>query len=173
MAGVIRHLATCGLAAALATTAAACAPQLQTVELVNRTSRAIDEVYVYPSGAANHGASRGALAPNASEKVQVKPGHVEVLAVSAKVQIDEHTRDQPSAGKQFELAKPTKVVFYDQDQQPAEVNHPGVVGIAFVLLHPRSSPDDADAPAPDASAPAAPAPDTSAPAAPAPDTPAP
>ena len=124
---------------------AACGPELQTVTLVNQTNRAIERVFVYPVGAADHGPSRGALAAGASTTVRLKPGPIEVLGESAKVKIDEHTRDVPQASQQMELRAPLKVVFYDEGAAPAGLGAPGVFGIAFQLLKPKP----AEAPAPD------------------------
>ena len=109
---------------------AACAPQLQSLELVNRTPRAIEAIYVYPPGG-NRGTSRAQLAPNAGTTIQVRGGRVEVYAVSAKYQLDEHTRDRPEASQELELHGPAKVIFYDQDDRPAEVSRPDVFGIEF------------------------------------------
>lgn len=116
---------------------AACGAPMQTVQLVNRTPRPIEEIYIYPQGAADHGKSRGALAPNASTSVQVKQGNIEVLAVSAKFQLDEHTRDRPSANVDVELKAPAQVVFFDDGHAPAEIGRPGVFGVTFQM--PRSN----------------------------------
>jgi len=112
---------------------AACSAHVQTVQLVNRTPRAIEEVYIYPTGAVDHGKSRLTLAPNASASVQVPQGNIEVMAVSAKMQLDSHTRDRPSANVDVELKAPAEVVFYDEGQKPAEVGRPGVFGCSFQL----------------------------------------
>ncbi len=139
----------------LALVLAACGAPMQTLQITNRTSRPIDQVYVYPAGASNHGASRGALAPNASLQVQVKPGNVEVMALSAKLKVDEHTRDQPSASQDLEIKAPAQVIFYDAGQPPPpEVQRPGVFGIAFTLPKPAPPPlTDKDDQAPEAPAP--------------------
>ena len=120
---------------------AACggAAQLQTVELVNHTSRQIEAVYVHTAGTPR-GASRGALAPNGVTHVQIQAGNVEVYAVSAKIQVDEHTRDVPEASQQLELRGPAKVVFYDGDDKPADLDTPGVYGIAFSIPKPKPAP---------------------------------
>src|SRR5580692_9926312 len=93
---------------------AACAPELQTIKLVNQTPRPIEQVFVYPAGSVDRGPSRGALAPSASTSVRVKPGNIEVLGVSAMFKVDDHTRDKPSASKVIELRGPAEAVFYDQ-----------------------------------------------------------
>jgi hypothetical protein len=121
-----------------------CGPSLQTVQLVNHTSRTITELYIYPSGAANHGSSRGSLAPEGSKSVSVARGHVEVLAVSDKMKIDEHTRDKPSASSGVELTGPVQIVFYDSGNKPAGLDRPGVIGVAFILAKPVPAPPDAD-----------------------------
>jgi hypothetical protein len=118
----------------------ACAAKLQTVSLVNKTDRAIEAIYIYPLGASDHGASHGGLAPNATTQVAVKPGHVEVMALSAKVKIDEHTRDQPTASHGIELGGPIQVIFYDAASPPPGIDRPGVVGISFVLPAPKPQP---------------------------------
>jgi hypothetical protein len=119
--GFVLVLAACGGAA------------MQTVKIVNTTNRTIDELYVYPVGAANQGSSRGTLAPNASTEVQVRSGFVEVKAVSAKLQVDEHTRDRPTASQDLEIKGPVQVIFYDADHTPPGLDRPGVFGIAFVI----------------------------------------
>jgi hypothetical protein len=112
---------------------AACSAHVQTVQLVNRTPRAIEEVYIYPTGAADHGKSRLSLQPNASASVQVPQGNIEVMAVSEKFQLDSHTRDRPSANVDVELKAPAQVVFYDDGTKPGELGRPGVFGCVFQL----------------------------------------
>lgn len=129
---------------------AACggAPALQTVRIVNQSPRPIDELYVYPTGSPKHGSSHGPLAPGAATQVAVQPGGVEVLAISAKLQVDEHTRDRPTASQDIEIHGPAEVVFYDADHAPPEVKKPGVFGIEFVVPQPRPALTDPDAPQP-------------------------
>ncbi len=114
--------------------------QLQTIQIVNKSARPIDQLYVYPVGATNHGTSRGSVAPNGQTEVKVKPGNIEVLAVSSKLQVDEHTRDQPSASQAFELKGPMSVIFYDDGSKPADVDRPGTLGIAFQLAKSNAPP---------------------------------
>jgi hypothetical protein len=138
-------LAACGGGAAM-----------QTITFVNKTPRPIAELYIYPAGAAAHGASRGGLAPNGTTKIDVKAGNVEVLAVGAKVDIDEHTRDVPTASSAIELRVPTQVIFFDAAQRPAEVDKPNTIGVAFTLTSARNAaPQPSD---PGSKQPAAPAP---------------
>lgn len=119
---------------------------MQTVQIVNQTSRPIDELYVYPDGAADHGKSRGKLAPAASTQVQVKPGFIEVYAVSAKLQLDEHTRDKPSASQAVEVKGPVRVVFYDEGGKPAGLDQPGVFGVEFTIPKPKPAEPPPDSP---------------------------
>jgi hypothetical protein len=114
---------------------------LQTIQIVNRSPRPIEELYVYPTGAAR-GASRGVLAPNASTVLKVKAGHVSVMAVSSKLQVDEHTRDRPSATQELELESPTEVVFHDEGQAPPGLNKQGTIGVVFLIPHASAPPSD-------------------------------
>jgi hypothetical protein len=113
---------------------------MQTVQIKNASPRPITELYVYPAGSADHGASRGTVAPNASTEVKVKQGNIEVLAVSSKLQVDEHTRDQPSASGTLELKGPAQVIFYDEGAPPPGVNNPGVFGFSFVIPKAKPAP---------------------------------
>jgi len=116
---------------------AACAAPMQTLHVTNRSNRTIEQLYVFPTGSTDRGASRGTLAPNASTDVRVRQGNVEVYAVSAKLQVDEHTRDRPSASQDLEIKGPAEVVFYDLGQAPPGLERPGVFGIAFTLPKPK------------------------------------
>lgn len=107
---------------------------MHTVALTNSTERTIKELYVYPAGAKDKGASRGTLAPSASTTVEMKAGAVEVYAVSETMKIDERTRDTPTASQGLELTSNLKVIFYDADQpKPAAVNQAGVIGVTFLV----------------------------------------
>ncbi|MBA3538335.1 MAG: hypothetical protein H0T79_01790 [Deltaproteobacteria bacterium] len=127
---------------------AACSPTYQTVRLVNRTDRAIEQIYIYPTGSANHGASRGSLAPNASTAVNVQPGNVDVLAVSAKVRVDETSSETRTATQTIELKGPLELVFHDSNQPPpAGLARPGTVGVTFRISAPSPAPaQEPDAP---------------------------
>lgn len=125
--------------------AVACATPTQSLRIVNRTGRPIEAVYVFTPGS-DRGAPRTSLAPEGTYEVKVKPGAVEVLGVSAKMQIDDHTRDQPSASKVIEVRGPSEVVFYDVDAPPAGIGRPGVFGVAFRPLKP--TPTEPDEPMP-------------------------
>ena len=134
---IIAMLTACGGAA------------MQTISLQNSTERTIKELYVYPVGAKDHGKSRGSLAPNTGTQVTMPAGNVEVYAVSELVKIDDHHRDVPTATQALELKGPLRVVFFDNDNRPAEVAKPGVVGVTFVVAKKPASDETSDpAPAP-------------------------
>ena len=127
---------------AFALALAGCAGPSYQMQIVNHTGRKIEALYVYPTGAAEHGASRGTLAPAASTQVTVKQGRTSVLAVSAKLQVDEHTRDQPSASQDLELTGPVQIVFYDVGDKPPGLDKAGVFGVAFQIPHAPPPPPD-------------------------------
>lgn len=124
---------------AIAISTAACGGaggvKYQMLHVVNTTDRAIDQLYVYPFGAADHGASRGKLAPGASVDLSIPAGNVEILGVSALMQVGT-LRDRPSASKAIELTGPAAVVFYDADHKPVGLERPGIFGVAFRPPHP-------------------------------------
>lgn len=119
----------------------ACGANLQTIHIVNASPRPIEQLYVYPTGAAR-GASRGVLAPSESTDVKVEAGHVSVTAVSAKLKVDEHTRDQPSATQELELKSPTEVVFHDDGQTVPGLDRPGTIDVVFVIPASKAPPSD-------------------------------
>ncbi|MCX5748197.1 MAG: hypothetical protein NT062_37540 [Proteobacteria bacterium] len=128
---------------------AGCGPQLQSIRLVNRTDRAIEELYIYPTGAANHGASRGTIAPNATTQLSIPRGRIEVLAVSAKVAIDPHVTERRTASSAIELGRPIEVVFYDEANRPAGLERADVIGVSFVPDKTAPAPaDPSDPPTP-------------------------
>lgn len=103
----------------------------QQVQLVNKTPRPITEVYIFPTGSANHGASRGTLAPEATLAVKVKSGNVDVLAISAKVRVDATQTETRTATQTLELKKPISLVFHDSTQTPPGLDQPGTIGVVF------------------------------------------
>jgi hypothetical protein len=110
---------------------AACSATYHPIKLVNRTDRAIEAIYIFPTGAADHGASRGALAPDAATTVRVKAGNVDVLAVSAKVKIDDRVDETRTATQTIELVRPLELVFHDSSKVPPGIDRPGTIGVAF------------------------------------------
>lgn len=121
---------------------AACGPSLQTVKLVNRTDRAIESIFIYPMGSANHGTSRASLAPNATTDVKIKPGNVDVLAVSAKIRIDATSSETRTATQTIELKGPLELVFHDSDKKPAGLERPGTLGVTFQITPPPPAPPE-------------------------------
>ncbi len=104
----------------------------QTIKIVNQTDRDIPEIYVYKMGAKDHGKSVGSLQPGAASQVKVQAGNVEVLAYSAKMQIDDHTRDRPEASQDVELDRPIELIFFDSGSPPAAAaGNPNVIGVEF------------------------------------------
>jgi hypothetical protein len=112
---------------------------LHTVRLDNQTDRVIEEVYIYPTGSPNHGTSRGQLAPHATAEVQVRQGNVDVLAISAKVQIDEHPRERRTATQTLDLRKPLHLIFHDSDK-PVSTAAPDTLGVVFQVDAPTPPP---------------------------------
>lgn len=129
----------------------ACAAKLHSVQLVNRTNRVIEEIYIFPAGSAKQGASRGSLKPAASTTVKVKEGNVEVLAVSSKVRLDQQTTERRTASQTLELRGPLELVFHDSNQVPPGLDRKGVVGLTFRIDPPPAAPPspEPDEPAPD------------------------
>ncbi len=110
---------------------AACGASYQQVQLVNRTSRPIASVFIFPTGSANHGASRGTLAPDATLSVKVRSGNVDVLAVSAKIKVNEQQSETRTATQTLELKKPVSLVFHDSNHTPPGLDEPGTIGVVF------------------------------------------
>jgi hypothetical protein len=123
---------------------AACSASYQPVKLVNRSPRVIEEIYVFPSGAANHGASRAKLLPGGSATVSVKSGNVDVLAVAAKERIDDTQSETKTATQTLELRGPLELVFHDSDQTPPDLTRKGTVGLTFRASTPPPAPPPPD-----------------------------
>jgi len=112
----------------------------QTVHIVNQSPRAIEAVYIYPSGSQNRGASRGTLAPNSAIDVKVKAGNVDVLAVGAKEKVNERESERKEASQTLELRAPTELVFHDSNQPVA--TKPGSIDVVFrVIEEPKPAED--------------------------------
>ncbi|MEO8705729.1 MAG: hypothetical protein ABI867_37200 [Kofleriaceae bacterium] len=124
----------------------ACSSTYHAVKLVNRTDRTIEAIYIFPTGAADHGSSRGSLAPNATSTVKVKAGNVDVLAVSAKIKIDDRVNETRTATQTLELKKPLELVFHDSTQTPPGLERPDTVGVTFRAP---AAPKPADEPPPE------------------------
>src|SRR5687767_16042362 len=88
------------------------------IELVNRTSRPIENIYIFPRGSTSRGTSWTSLAPGAKTTVKLKEGNFELVAVSAKRRIDATTTEVPEATSLLELredlAQTTRrLIFHD------------------------------------------------------------
>ncbi len=106
-------------------------PALHNVQLVNQTPRTITEVYLYPAGSANHGASRGSLAPNATLAVKVRAGNLGVLAISEKVRVNETESETKQASSTIQLVRPVQLIFHDSDQPAPPFENKGAIGVTF------------------------------------------
>lgn len=129
-------------------TIAACGgPATHQVTLVNKTPRTIAEVYVFPAGAANHGASRGTLAPNATLAIKVRGGNVEVMAVSEKVRVNMTESETKRASSTIQLVRPVQLIFHDSDQPAPPFESKDQIGVTFRIT---KEPEPAPEPAPEA-----------------------
>lgn len=115
------------------------------VNIVNATARPIERVYVYPMGSAEHGPSRGGIAPGAAMAVQLQAGRHDVLVESQEVRVSDTERERRQATSTLELRKPVEVIFYDSNQ-PAPARQDGQVLVPFRVDVP-AEPPAADEPA--------------------------
>ena len=111
------------------------------IELVNQTSRPIENIYIFPRGSTSRGTSWTSLAPGAKTTVKLKEGHFELVAISAKRRIDEKFTEVPEATSQLELREdlastPRKLIFHDDGQTPMGVDQPGTLGVTFMISAP-------------------------------------
>lgn len=117
------------------------------LQLVNQTSRDIEQIYIYPLGAANRGESWATIAPGASTTVKLKEGHYELVARSAKRRIDSRWVETPESTTMLELREdlpstPRRIVFRDAGSS-AGVDPPGTLGVTFKLTGPQPAGTDA------------------------------
>jgi hypothetical protein len=114
------------------------------IQLVNQTSRPIEQVYLYPRGATSRGTSWATIAPGASTTVKLKEGLYELAAVSAKRRIDNRWVETPQSTTMLELREdlastPRTIIFHDSGDTPAGVDRPGMLGIAFMISAPTTT----------------------------------
>jgi hypothetical protein len=133
------------------------------IQLVNQTSRPIEQILIYPLGSANHGTSWTSLAPGAQTTVKLKEGNFELVAVSARRRIDAKYSETPQATAQLELREdlastPRTLIFHDASETPMGVGQPGTLGVTFMLSAPEpAKPAEGEAaPATDEPAPPSP-----------------
>lgn len=122
-------------------------PATHQVTLVNQTPRTIAEIFVFPAGAANHGASRGTLAPNASLTLALRAGNVEVLAIAEKEKVNETESETKQASSTIQLVRPVQLIFHDSDQPAPPAADKQKIGITFRVARP---PEPTPEPAPEA-----------------------
>ncbi len=131
----------------LLTLAACGGPATHQVTLVNKTPRTIAEVYVFPAGAANHGASRGTLAPNATLAIKVRGGNVEVLAVSEHTKINLTESETKRASSTIQLVRPVQLIFHDSDQPAPPFEAKDQIGVTFrITKEPEPAPETSPSP---------------------------
>jgi hypothetical protein len=129
--------------------------------LSNQTSRPIEQVLIFPRGAANRGTSWGRIEPGATMAVKLKEGMFELVAQSAKRRIDNHWAEIPESSTLLELREdlastPRKLVFYDEGTAPAGGDPQGTLSVTFMIGKPEPAKEEPSAePAADA-APATP-----------------
>lgn len=123
-----------------------------TLELVNQTSRPIEQIYIYPRGSSARGASWTALEPGASTTVKLKEGFYELVAKSAKRRIDERWVETPESTTMLEMREdlpstPRKLIFHDAGQTPPGLDQRGTLGVTFMISAPTPKADDSGEPA--------------------------
>jgi hypothetical protein len=114
-----------------------------TIQVVNKTPRTIEQLFVFPPGQAR-GASRAKLAPNAATTLTLQAGAHEIYAISERIVHDDNTRETPEASRTIELRGPLEVVFYDSDAEPPGIKGPNTRGISFKVRPPPGSSDEAE-----------------------------
>lgn len=130
-----------------------------TLTLVNASPRQIESVFIYPMGTTERGASWTSIAPGATTTVKIRSGNFELVAVSAKRNIEEHLRERPEATTMLELKGDQKLVFHDEGQAPPGVDAKGTLGVTFMISAPDKKPETVDTtepttePAPESPAP--------------------
>jgi hypothetical protein len=125
---------------------AACGASMQTVQLVNKTPRTIEQIFIFSPGK-DHATSKAKLAPNASTTLQLPAGNHEVYAVSEKIIHDDNTRETPEASLTIELRGALELVFYDSNAAPPGLDKPNTRGITFMIRPPpkKEEPAEGDA----------------------------
>ena len=118
------------------------------IQLVNQTSRPIEQIYIFPRGAANRGTSWTSLAPGATTTVKLKEGMFELVAQSAKRRIDNHWAETPESTTLLELREdlastPRKLIFHDEGTNPMGTDQPGTLGVTFMIGKPEPAKEEA------------------------------
>jgi len=111
------------------------------IQLMNQTSRPIEQIYIFPRGATNRGGSWTTIAPGAATTVKLKEGMFELVAISAKRRIDNRWVETPESSTLLELREdlastPRKLIFHDEGSTPMGVDQPGTLGVTFMIGKP-------------------------------------
>jgi hypothetical protein len=122
------------------------------LQLVNSTSRPIEEILIYPLGAKNHGTSWASLAAGEATTVKIKEGKFELIAKSARRRVDARSTEVAEASTQLELREdlastPRKLIFHDDGDTPAGVSERGTLGVTFIISKPAEEPEPSEPPA--------------------------
>ncbi len=127
---------------ALVVMAACGGASMQTVQLVNKTPRTIEQIFIFTPGQ-DKGASKAKLAPNAATTLQLPAGNHEIYAISERIVHDDNTRETPEASLTIELRNALEIVFYDSNAAPPGLGKANTRGITF-MIRPPPKKDDAD-----------------------------
>jgi len=115
-----------------------------TLTLVNASPRPIESVFIYPMGMTNRGTSWAEIAPGGTTTVKIRSGNFELVAVSAKRNIEDHLRERPEATTTLELKSDQKLVFHDEGQAPPGVDTKGTLGVTFMISEPEKKPESTE-----------------------------
>jgi len=116
-----------------------------TLTLVNASPRTIESVFIHPVTKPERGTSWTApIAPGQSTTVKIAEGHFELIAISQKRQIDEHTREVPEAMTMLELRGDQRLVFHDDGQTVPGLDAKGTLGVTFMLGSPDAGSGSSD-----------------------------
>lgn len=114
-----------------------------TLTLVNSSPRTIESVFIHPVTNPARGSSwTQPIGSGESATVKIGAGHFELIAVSQKRNIDEHTREVPEAMTMLEIRGDQKLVFHDDGQTVGGLDAPGTLGVTFMVSTPAPPPAD-------------------------------
>ena len=108
---------------------------MQTVQLVNKTPRTIEQVFIFTPGQ-DKGASKAKIAPNATTTIQLPAGNHEIYAISERIVHEDNTRETPEASLTIELRNALELVFYDSNAVPPGLDKANTRGITFMIRPP-------------------------------------
>jgi hypothetical protein len=108
---------------------------MQSVQLVNKTPRTIEQIFIFTPGK-DKGASKAKLAPNASTTLQLPAGNHEIYAISERIVHDDNSRETPEASLTIELRNALELVFHDSNAVPPGLDKANTRGITFMIRPP-------------------------------------